>query len=504
VISHRKIKNPVLSGFIVLSVSIVIVIFASRVLYTQTVELLTNNLRQRILTISITAAANIDSNDLAALQTETDWQKPEWARVTTRLNKVKYSNEDIVFMYIFRKKANDPNAMQFVADADSIDPYANDSADSTRFVDVNRDGLIEPDGPDKLQWPGQDYPEAVDISEAFEAYDSPLTSRELYTDAYGTVLTGYAPIKDDSGNTVAVLATDIKADDFFTITRQTLQPFLIFIVFLTAVIFILEIIIIYSWKKYAGSLEELNTQIEVANEKLKELDQLKSEFLSLATHQIRSPLTAIKGYASLMLEGDYGALSPRVKEPVDVIMKSTENLITIVGEFLDISRIEQGRMIYNKEKFDMCALVKETAKNILPNIEKAGIKLIDKIKPGSTCIAYGDKNKIQQIIGNLLDNSIKYTPKDEKDAFIEISIDEVDDKVRVCVRDGGIGIDPAEVGKLFNKFVRTKDAHKTNVTGTGLGLYIAKKMMEAQGGTISVSSQGQGKGSTFYIELPKS
>src|SRR3989338_10982496 len=115
--------------------------------------------------------------------------------------------------------------MEFVADADSINPYANTSEDPSMFVDVNRDGKIEPDGPDKLQWPGQDYPEAIDIPEAFEAYSGALTAAELYEDSYGQVLTGYAPIKDANGNTVAVLATDIKADDFFTVTRQTLYPF---------------------------------------------------------------------------------------------------------------------------------------------------------------------------------------------------------------------------------------------------------------------------------------
>src|SRR3989338_4526545 len=134
--------------------------------------------------------------------------------------------------------------MEFVADADSINPYANTSEDPSMFVDVNRDGKIEPDGPDKLQWPGQDYPEAVDIPEAFAAYKGPLTSEELYTDDYG--------------NVVAVLATDIKAEDFFTLTRQTLQPFLIFIGFLVLIISILVIIIIYICRASTISLERLN------------------------------------------------------------------------------------------------------------------------------------------------------------------------------------------------------------------------------------------------------
>ncbi|MEK7642543.1 MAG: HAMP domain-containing sensor histidine kinase [Patescibacteria group bacterium] len=493
-----KIKNPAWSGFLVLAISILIFILSSRILYTHTVNLLTHNLRERILTISITAAANIDAEDLKQLRVESDWQKPEWARVVNRLHQVKYSNENIVFMYIFRKIDTNPEVMEFVADADSIDPYANESGDPLRMVDVNRDGVVEPDGPDKLQWPGQEYPEAVDIPEAFEAYKGPLTSSELYTDAYGTVLTGYAPIKDSQGNTVAVLATDIKADDFFSITRQTLQPFLIFIILLSFIIAILEIVIIFTWKKYAKSLEYLNTQIKIANEKLRELDKLKSEFLSLATHQIRSPLTAIKGYSSMLLDGDYGELPIKARQSVKTIFASCQHLIDIVEDFLNISRIEQGRMVYNKENLDIKALTKEAVEELLPNAEKAGLKLTLSTLGNQSILVNGDKNKLKQVLHDLIDNGIKYT----KQGGIEVQVLREDLVVHVKITDTGIGIDPSEIGKLFGKFSRASDAYRQNTSGTGLGLYIAKKMVEAHDGSIKIHSLGKGKGATFTIELP--
>ncbi|MEK7668995.1 MAG: HAMP domain-containing sensor histidine kinase [Patescibacteria group bacterium] len=493
----KKVRNPIWTGIVIISILIIIFIFASRILYERTVTLLTENLRERILTISITAATNIDSEDLDALQTEEDWKKPEWTHVTSKLHKAKYSNKDIVFMYIFRKKKDDPTRMEFVADADSVDPYANTSDNSSKYIDVNRDGKIEPDGPDKLQWPGQDYPEAIDIPEAWEAYNGPLTNKDLYTDAYGTVITGYAPIKDRYGNVVAILATDIKADDFFTITRQTLQPFLIFIVILTLIITILTIVIIYIWRKYAGSLEKLAGELGEANEKLKELDQLKSEFLSLATHQIRAPLTAIKGYSSMLLDGDFGILPQKAKDSVDTIMKSCQNLINIVGDFLNISRIEQGRMVYEKSVFDVNELVKEVITEIKPNIDKTGLSFGTDI-PTEEIKIKADRSKIKQVVSNIIDNAMKYTPKGN--IFVSVYKDE--NKVKISVKDSGVGIDPSEIDKLFNKFSRAKDANKVNVIGTGLGLYIAKKMTEAHGGDIKVSSDGVGKGSTFTIELP--
>jgi signal transduction histidine kinase len=245
-------------------------------------------------------------------------------------------------------------------------------------------------------------------------------------------------------------------------------------------------------------IEKLAKDLQLANEKLKELDQMKSEFLSLATHQIRSPLTAIKGYSSMLLEGDFGVLPPKAANSVQIVMKSCQNLINIVNDFLNISRIEQGRMVYEKSIFNIGELVTEVTNEIKPNIENAGLALNLNIKDGSEKIN-GDRNKIKQVVSNIIDNSIKYTLK----GSIDVSTFKEGSKVKVVVKDTGVGIDPNEMDKLFAKFSRTKDANKTNVVGTGLGLYIAKKMTEAHNGDIKVASEGLGKGTTFTIELPR-
>ncbi len=481
-----KIKGPIWIGIVILLISITIIIFSSQILYQRTVNLLTDNLRERILTISITAAANISPSNLSALQTEEDWQKPEWAMVVNRLHKAKYSNDDIVFMYIFRKTKDDPTQMEFVADADSIDPNANTSGDPSRYVDVNRDGKIEPDGPDKLQWPGQPYPEAVDIPEAFEAYNGPLTSKDLYTDEYGTVITGYAPIKDENDNVVAILATDIKADDFFTITTQTLRPFIIFIVFLTSIISILTIVLIYAWRRYAKFLEKSNDD--------------KTKFVSFATHQIRAPLTAIKGYASLILEGEYGEIPDKVKEAAQIMYKSAHNLVGVVGDYLDISRIELGKMKYDFAPIDLTPTIKQLVAELQPNLIGKELTLTFAPKnPDDLCSVSVDAGKIKQVVGNLVDNAIKYTPK----GSIVVSIEhKTDNKVLISIVDTGVGVDEATKAKLFQRFSRADDAHAVNATGTGLGLYIVRQMVEAHHGRVWVESEGKGKGSQFYIELP--
>lgn len=245
-------------------------------------------------------------------------------------------------------------------------------------------------------------------------------------------------------------------------------------------------------------IQRLAVDLERANEKLKELDQMKSEFLSLATHQIRSPLTAIKGYSSMLVEGDFGELPEKARESAETIMKSCQHLINIVEDFLNISRIEQGRMIYEKSNFDIAELVKEVVNEIKPNVEDNGLALNLKIPENFSEKINADKGKIGQIVGNLIDNAIKYTLK----GSVTVSLSKDGDMAKIEIKDTGVGIDSKEMSKLFAKFSRTKDANKVNTKGTGLGLYIAKKMAEAHGGDIKVSSEGSGKGSTFTIELP--
>ncbi len=247
----------------------------------------------------------------------------------------------------------------------------------------------------------------------------------------------------------------------------------------------------------AKDLEKANISLESANERLKSLDQSKSEFLSLATHQIRAPLTAIKGYASLILEGDYGETSPQVSNAVNIIFQSCESLVVIVNEFLDISRIEQGRMKYNIGDFDIKTVSEEIVTELKPNIEHANLSVTFKAEPGDYIVT-ADAGKIKQVIGNLIDNSIKYTPT----GGITITVSREKNMVRCAISDTGIGVSPEDIPKLFTKFSRAKDANKTNVIGTGLGLYVAKQMMEAQHGTVSISSPGANKGTTCTIELP--
>jgi signal transduction histidine kinase len=247
-------------------------------------------------------------------------------------------------------------------------------------------------------------------------------------------------------------------------------------------------------------IEKLAGTLEKANVRLKELDKMKSEFVSFATHQIRAPITAIKGYTSLIMEGSYGEVSEDMKEAVDRIYKSSQSLSIVVDDYLNISRIEMGRMKYNFAILDFGKLIREVAEELTPNIMGAKLELNIDIDDSKEYKAKIDEGKMRQVITNLIDNAVKYTK--EGSINISISKDESKKKLLAKISDTGIGIKKATIPKLFNKFSRAKDANETNIHGTGLGLYIAKQMAEAhKGGRVWAESEGEGKGSQFYVEV---
>ena len=245
-------------------------------------------------------------------------------------------------------------------------------------------------------------------------------------------------------------------------------------------------------------IEILATDLKKANIRLSELDQQKSEFVSLASHQLRGPLTAIKGYGSMILEGDFGEVPAEIKDVVSKIYKSTQDLVIVVGDYLNISRIEQGRMEYDFTVFDMKTLVTTVITDLRPTIELAKLTIDFDYDSKIEYIVNADIGKIKQVVGNLIDNAIKYTPHGGLHVWLTKT---PLGKVLISISDTGIGIPVDVLPHLFEKFGRAPDASKTNIMGTGLGLYVAKKMIEAHHGRVWAESAGAGKGSTFFVEL---
>jgi signal transduction histidine kinase len=252
--------------------------------------------------------------------------------------------------------------------------------------------------------------------------------------------------------------------------------------------------------KQREELELLTQELERANIRLKELDKQKSEFVSIASHQLRSPLTAMRGYASMLYEGSYGKLPEKAVEVARRIEESAKLMAMSVEDYLNVSRIESGNMKYNLSDFNLRDMVETICDDLRPEALKKGLILLFRSDIEGKGIVNADVGKTNQIIHNLINNSLKYTPKGSINVFVRD--DSARKRIYINITDTGIGMSKETAAKLFHKFTRADNANSVNVSGTGLGLFVALKMAEAMGGTITAESEGDGKGSTFTIELP--
>ena len=252
--------------------------------------------------------------------------------------------------------------------------------------------------------------------------------------------------------------------------------------------------------KQREQLEILTDKLEAANERLKELDKAKSEFVSIASHQLRSPLTAIRGYSSMLVEGSFGQLPQKAQEVAKRIEDSTKLMAMSIEDYLNVSRIESGNMKYNLSDFNLLELAGKICDDLRPEALKQNLILLFRSDITSGAMVNADVGKVHQIIHNLVNNSIKYTQKGSISVFMREDLKAK--RIYIDISDTGIGMSQKTIVSLFQKFSRADNANSVNTSGTGLGLYVAVKMAEAMGGSISAHSEGDAKGSTFTFELP--
>lgn len=250
-----------------------------------------------------------------------------------------------------------------------------------------------------------------------------------------------------------------------------------------------------------AAVERATRRLRKINEQLKRFDKAKSEFISIASHQLRTPLAAIKGYTSMVLEGDYGKISKKVEEPINNTFISAERMSSLVENLLNISRIESGRLIFNFQKINFEELMINLAKEFQSIVRGRGVQLICECNRNIPQVI-ADEVKIKEVISNLIDNAIKYTEK----GSIKVSVKALKERnkkfVLLTVADTGMGIDKEDLPTIFKKFTRGRRTFLVHTEGVGLGLYFSQKVVEAHKGKIWVESEGEGKGSTFYVKLP--
>lgn len=255
-------------------------------------------------------------------------------------------------------------------------------------------------------------------------------------------------------------------------------------------------------------IRELNEQLQLrvdlatkelrqSNAQLQRLDKAKNEFISMASHQLRTPLTSIKGYLDMLLEGDLGTLTPTQKTVLREAFMSSERMVQLINDFLNVSRLQTGKFVINRDVVNLGDVAREEVSLLGVVARQRGVTVkltVDKNIP----LINVDSEKLRQVIMNMIDNAIYYS---KKHGVVQVSMKQEVDHIIFMVKDHGIGVPKEEQSGLFGKFFRASNARKRRPDGTGVGLFLARKVILLHGGQVIFESE-EGKGSTFGFRLP--
>lgn len=250
--------------------------------------------------------------------------------------------------------------------------------------------------------------------------------------------------------------------------------------------------------KISEDLQRTTQRLGEANRHLQELMQIKTEFLQIASHQLRTPLTSLRGLLEMQAEGSFETLPDEGRRKMQKDMLSAaNNLNNIVNDLLDAMELEGGRLNFTWEQVDMIKLMREAVDTLKPVYDKKGLSInFNRQAPLPKIEA--DASYLRQVFLNILNNAEKYTQQ----GGLTITPRSKEDQIEITFKDTGIGIDPAEIHKLFGKFVRGKRSALVHTDGSGLGLFIIKKIVEEHSGSVTLKSEGVGKGTTVSVILP--
>ncbi len=426
------------------------------------------------MAVATTAALQFEADELTKFESPEAMETESYASVVERLGDLRASNEDIKYAYLMRRTM-DPNTVEFIADADSLA--------SPEEVDEDGDGVLQDyEIPPALGDPYDvtEYPVLRD-----EAFYHPAVDRELQPDQWGLLMAAYSPIKNDNGDTVAIIGLDVIVDDFLERTRATLLPFLLFIVFLITLLTLVSLILV---RVNEGRVEAM-----------RELDRQKDELLSIVSHQLATPVTSIKWSLEMMRDGDIGEFTPQQIEQIGTLQRTTANLTDLVSMILDVSRLQLGRMQVSRAPLNVEQFFSDIIDEMQPKVKEKGVHFNVKRPKEPLPQAMLDARLCRMTLENLLSNAIKYTPKDG-DVNFTIEYDEKKKILTYVIQDTGVGIPKKDQDKLFTKLFRASNV-RNKIDGNGFGLFVAKGALEAQGGTLDFESE-EDHGTMFKATLP--
>lgn len=446
-------------------------------LYKDTQKILKDQLFSSINSIVSSYVEDIDYKDIEKLTSPEMFVSDEYKNVTSTLSSIVTHYPKVSFAYI--EKIQEIDGVQkvvFLADGWSINPYANTDTDTTNDVDINKDGLINEN--DELTYITEEY-ENAPIESIKEGYKNIYIDSTFYTDEWGSFITGYAPIKNDKGETIAVLAVDIRDTTFDTIIGNISKLFFVFsFVVLGSVIFLLILFIVVFIKK-----ENLN----------KALDEEKSLVIGLVGHEMKTPLARIRWLLSAARE-ELTLNDPKADKHIKEAYEESIRGSDFSKIILDVSKIQFGKLSLSYEEVSIKNLIQDIREEVEFMFREKDVVFKNEVVDSNIFV---DKYYFPLALKNIITNAIKYS---HSGGTVIVSSLENKNNLEISVSDTGIGIPKDEQKKILSGFYRALNTKDT--TGHGLGMYLAYQIINHHKGTLKINSK-EGEGSTFTVIIPK-
>ena len=289
--------------------------------------------------------------------------------------------------------------------------------------------------------------------------------------------------------------------------------------FLFAIFLVFFIYGIYRETRGRQRVEKLLEDIASVNERLRVIEQQKTEFISIASHQLRSPMTLVKGYASMILESTFGTINDDVRKAIETLYASSERIVDLINELLTVSRLEEGHTALTFTTVNFVQFVQQVLENMKEKVQSAGLQLVFTIEEEARAIMVEiDEKKLGHIISHIFDNAVEFTtPPGE--VRVAVAFDDIEKRIRIAISDTGVGMTSEQIKALFERYdlrvsvegeilARTEAQKQLPSQGpsgrisSGIDIYVAKEIIHAHHGYFMAESDGVNMGTTFIIELP--
>jgi signal transduction histidine kinase len=461
---------------IIVVATIVIVSLASLggFFYIRGQQLMGERIRETLRLTASLGAGQFDAREIDAIRGKASLTTPVLRDVVAKLKVIRDDVPSIRFAYIMRR-TDTPTSLEFVADADSLASNAELDRDHDGTVDENEEG----------SYPGDPY-DITDVPALQkDAFEGATVDKEFTTDKWGTVISGYAPIRDAKGKAIAVLGLDMNAADYIAIQNRFFSNYAYLLVIIAALA-LGGIAAYYVWRRQSAEWHLVDAE--------------RSGLLQIASHRLGGPLTVFQWSVEFLEDaikgGDCADIEKTAREHVAHMREGMNQLSSVLSELKEASEVESGNLPYTRELTSLHAVIQGVAQEFKETIHRREQRLHLHLDHQLTLPM--DSKLIGGVLHELLHNAISFSP-DGGD--ITIIAKRMGRRAFIEIRDRGCGIASADTRRVFQKFVRGQNAHLHHPNGSGLGLYIAKGIVDRAGGEIRIRSV-LGEGTSVMFTLP--